>query len=152
MFDIISPIIYIVSFLKLLLCFLIFTIVIATLTLIERKILSLVQRRVGPQYIGYKGRLQFIADALKLLVKHILILTKTTRLIILVIPALILIVAYLFWINLIWGPNIMICEIEYNLFLMGLISLIFSALLVVVGWVSNNKYSILASNRVIITS
>lgn len=46
----------------------------------------------------------------------------------------------------------MICEIEYNLFLMGLISLIFSALLVVVGWVSNNKYSILASNRVIITS
>lgn len=96
MFDIISPIIYIVSFLKLLLCFLIFTIVIATLTLIERKILSLVQRRVGPQYIGYKGRLQFIADALKLLVKHILILTKTTRLIILVIPALILIVAYLF--------------------------------------------------------
>lgn len=141
-----------ISFIKLVICFLVFTILIATLTLIERKILSLVQRRVGPQYIGYKGRLQFIADALKLLVKHILVLTKTTRLIILAIPALILITAYLFWINLIWGPNLMICEIEYNLFLMGIISLVFSVLLVVVGWVSNNKYSILASNRVIITS
>ena len=46
----------------------------------------------------------------------------------------------------------MICEIEYNLFVMGLISLIFSVLLIVVGWVSNNKYAILASNRVVITT
>lgn len=50
-----------------------------------------------------------------------------------------------------WGPNLALCEIEYNLFLMGLISLIFSVLLVVVGWASNNKYAILASNRVVIT-
>jgi len=46
----------------------------------------------------------------------------------------------------------MLCEIEYNLFLMGIISLVFSMLLLVVGWVSNNKYAILASNRVIVTS
>jgi NADH-quinone oxidoreductase subunit H len=111
-----------------------------------------VQRRIGPQYVGYKGRFQFIADALKLLFKHIVVLTKTTRLLILLIPALILIVAYLFWINLVWGPNLMICEVEYNLFLMGLISLVFSMLLIAVGWVSNNKYAILASNRVVITT
>ena len=97
MFNILfNLVIFFFSFLKLLLCFLIFTIVIATVTLVERKVLALVQRRVGPQYIGYKGRLQFIADALKLLLKHILIITKTTRLLILVIPALILITSYLF--------------------------------------------------------
>lgn len=73
-----------------------FTIVIATVTLIERKILSLVQRRVGPQYIGYKGRLQFIADALKLIFKHILIINRVDRLVILLIPCFILIVSYLF--------------------------------------------------------
>ena len=140
------------SFLKLVICFLIFTIVIATVTLVERKLLALVQRRVGPQYIGYKGRLQFIADAVKLLLKHILVITKTTRLLILVIPALILITSYLFWVNLIWGPNLMICEVEYNLFLMGILSLFFSTLLIMVGWVSNNKYAILASNRVVITT
>lgn len=141
-----------VQLITLIFFFLLFTIIIATVTLVERKLLSLVQRRVGPQYVGYKGRLQFIADALKLLVKHITIISKVTRLIILIIPALILIVSYLFWTNLVWGPNIMLCEIEYNLFLMGIISLIFSMLLLVVGWVSNNKYAILASNRVIVTS
>lgn len=49
------------------------TLVIASLTLIERKFLSLLQRRVGPNYVGYKGRLQYIADALKLFVKGVLI-------------------------------------------------------------------------------
>jgi NADH:ubiquinone oxidoreductase subunit H len=38
---------------------LLITLVIASLTLTERKILSLIQRRVGPNYIGYKGRFQF---------------------------------------------------------------------------------------------
>lgn len=52
---------------------LILTLIIAAMTLIERKILSLMQRRVGPQYVGYKGRLQYIADALKLFIKGALI-------------------------------------------------------------------------------
>ena len=39
------------------------------LPLIERKYLSLIQRRVGPKFLGYKGRLQFIADALKMFLK-----------------------------------------------------------------------------------
>lgn len=42
------------------------TLIVGVLPLIERKYLSLVQRRVGPKFVGYKGRLQFIADALKM--------------------------------------------------------------------------------------
>jgi len=49
------------------------TLIIASLTLIERKFLSLLQRRVGPNYVGYKGRLQYIADAIKLFIKGVLI-------------------------------------------------------------------------------
>jgi len=55
------------------------TLIIASLTLIERKFLSLVQRRVGPNYVGYKGRLQYIADALKLFVKGVLIPYESNR-------------------------------------------------------------------------
>jgi len=55
------------------------TLVIASLTLIERKFLSLLQRRVGPNYVGYKGRLQYIADALKLFVKGVLIPYESNR-------------------------------------------------------------------------
>jgi len=49
------------------------TLIIASLTLIERKVLALVQRRVGPFFIWYKGRLQYIADALKLFIKGIIV-------------------------------------------------------------------------------
>ena len=76
--------------------FLILTIIIAVITLIERKVLSLLQRRVGPNYIGYKGRFQFIADALKLLLKHIYIINKLNKFLFLVFPALVLIICYLF--------------------------------------------------------
>ena len=76
--------------------FLLLTLIIATITLMERKILSLVQRRVGPNYIGYRGRLQFIADALKLLVKHIVIINKVNKFLFVLLPACVLIMCYLF--------------------------------------------------------
>ena len=132
--------------------FLLLTLIIATITLMERKILSLVQRRVGPNYIGYKGRLQFIADAVKLLVKHILIINKINKFLFLVLPAAILVVCYLFWVNLVWSPNFSICEIEYNLLFMGVLSMFFSFLMFLVGWVTKNKYAILSSTRVLITT
>lgn len=55
------------------------TLIIASLTLIERKVLSLLQRRVGPNYVGYKGRLQYLADALKLFAKGMLIPEEANR-------------------------------------------------------------------------
>jgi len=49
------------------------TLLIASITLFERKLLALLQRRVGPAFVGYKGRLQYLADALKLLMKNTVI-------------------------------------------------------------------------------
>lgn len=141
-----------ILFLFTLIILLLLTLIIATITLIERKVLALVQRRVGPNYIGYKGRFQFIADALKLLVKHIVIFSFTNRVIFMLLPILVLILCYLFWINLIWGPSLALCEIEYNLLFMGILSLLFSLFLFLIGWLSKNKYAILSSNRVIIVS
>jgi NADH-quinone oxidoreductase subunit H len=60
-------------------CMIVVTLIIAALTLIERKVLSLVQRRVGPNYVGYRGRLQYLADALKLFVKGIIIPDEVSK-------------------------------------------------------------------------
>lgn len=88
--------IFFIIFFKLLLLFLILTITIATITLMERKLLALIQRRMGPNQIAYKGRFQFIADALKLLFKQIVIIDRVNKFLFLVIPALILVIGYSF--------------------------------------------------------
>ena len=55
------------------------TLIIATITLTERKVLALVQRRVGPNFVGYKGRLQYLADALKLFVKNLAVPNESNK-------------------------------------------------------------------------
>jgi NADH:ubiquinone oxidoreductase subunit H len=55
------------------------TLIIATITLTERKVLALVQRRVGPNFVGYKGRLQYLADALKLFLKNVAVPKETNK-------------------------------------------------------------------------
>jgi len=75
------------------------TLIAGIIPLIERKYLSLIQRRVGPNFVGYKGRLQFIADALKLFVKGVIIPYNTNSIVFVYIPAVVLSLCYLFWVN-----------------------------------------------------
>lgn len=75
---------------------LVLTIIVAALTLIERKFLALVQRRVGPNFVGYKGRLQYIADALKLFIKGALIPNEANKFWFITIPAVVASVCYSF--------------------------------------------------------
>jgi NADH:ubiquinone oxidoreductase subunit H len=126
------------------------TLIIASLTLIERKFLSLVQRRVGPNYVGYKGRLQYIADALKLFVKGVLIPYESNKFWFILIPSTALSICYSFWINSVWGPSLSLFDIEYNTIYANLLSIIFSFCIVLTGFFSRNKYSMLASIRTIL--
>ena len=126
---------------------LILTIVIAAITLVERKTLALVQRRVGPSQSAFRGRLQFIADALKLLNKSIFILRDSNRWLFILWPSLALITAYLFWINVLWNPNLAITQIEYNLLVMGVLSFFFSVSILLISFYSKDKYCILSALR-----
>ena len=126
------------------------TLIIASLTLIERKFLSLLQRRVGPNYVGYKGRLQYIADALKLFVKGVLIPYESNRFWFVLIPSIALAICYSFWINSIWGPSLSIFDIEYNTVYASLLSIIFSFCIILTGFFSRNKYAMLASIRTVL--
>ncbi len=129
---------------------LLITLVIAALTLIERKFLSLCQRRVGPNYVGYKGRLQYIADALKLFIKGILIPYESNRFWYVLIPSSALAICYSFWINSVWGPSLCMFDIEYNTVYASLLSVIFSFCIVLTGYFSKNKYAMLASIRTVL--
>jgi NADH-quinone oxidoreductase subunit H len=123
------------------------TLIIAALTLIERKILSLIQRRVGPNYVGYRGRLQYLADALKLLAKGLLIPEEANRFWFITLPSIVASVCYSFWMNSVWGPSLSLFEIEYNLVYASILSILFSFCIVLTGYFSRNKYALLAAVR-----
>jgi NADH-quinone oxidoreductase subunit H len=126
---------------------LLITMVIATTTLLERKLLSLVQRRVGPHFVGYKGRLQYIADALKLFVKGVVIPVEANKFWFIGVPSLAGAVCYSFWINSVWGPSLSIFDLEYNIVYASVLSVLFGLCVLLTGYFSRNKFAVLASVR-----
>lgn len=128
-------------------CMLLITLVIASLTLTERKVLSLVQRRVGPYFVGYRGRLQYLADALKLFVKGIVVPDEANKFWFVAVPAVVAGICYVFWINSVWGPSVSIFELEYNVVFASLMSVLFSYCVILTGYFSRNRYAVMASIR-----
>lgn len=120
------------------------------LPLIERKYLSLIQRRVGPKFVGYKGRLQFIADALKMFLKGCLIPSEVNQFFFLFWPAVVLSLCFLFWINAIWGVSVTYLELEYNIVFLILLSLFLNVSIFLTGYYSKNKYAFIGSVRTLV--
>ena len=123
------------------------TLIIASLTLLERKTLSLIQRRVGPFFVGYRGRLQYIADAIKLFLKGTIVPHEVNHFLFILAPSVTSGVCYIFWMNSVWGPSISIFEIEYNIIFASLLSIFFGYCIMLTGFFSKNKYAVLASIR-----
>ena len=92
--------IYISNIILLIIILINLTLIAGILPLIERKLLSLMQRRVGPYFLGYRGRLQFIADAIKILVKDFFIPYKANKRLFIFSPVIILTLCYFLWLNI----------------------------------------------------
>ncbi len=142
-----TDLVYIIIFAINLIGMLVITLVIAALTLIERKFLALNQRRVGPYYVGYRGRLQYIADALKLFIKGVVIYDESNKFWFVAVPSICGLICYFFWVNSVWCPSVSIVDIEYNLVYATLLSISFSFCVILLGYFSGNKYTRLASIR-----
>ena len=120
---------------------------IAFYTIGERKAMGAIQRRKGPNVVGFWGLLQPIADGLKLVVKEIIIPRKSDTPIYLIAPLL------TFWLSLLnWAVipfNLGNCYADINLGVLYLLALSGLGLYGVIlsGWASNSKYSLLGGLR-----
>lgn len=122
---------------------------VAILTYEERKVISGIQRRKGPNQVGIFGLLQPIADGLKLLVKETIIKkSAATQFLFIIGPLSILVLSFLGWAVIPFGKQLVLLS---NLQLGVLYILAVSGLniysLIIVGWSSNSIYAFLGCLR-----
>lgn len=122
------------------------------LTVLERKFLSTIQRRVGPDLVGHKGRLQFIADAIKILLKEIIYVKNTKNQKLVSLPAAYLILSILGVLILDLSNNNTPVRVEYSIPMLLLILAVSNIVAVETGLLLNNKYTRLATNRAVTVS
>ena len=117
--------------------------------LIERRVLSLTHRRVGPKFVGFKGKLQFIADALKLLIKEFFLPKNTNRFFFFTTAIFVLNLNLFLLFNFIWLFNISVNQSEYSILLIPIVEIFNSIILFFIGFFVKNKYTLLSSSRII---
>ena len=114
---------------------------------LERKISAAVQQRIGPEYAGALGVLQPLADGLKLLFKEDVIPKRADGLLFTLGPVLVLIPVILSWLVVPFGQNLVISDVGVGIFLWIALSSIQPIGLLMSGYSSNNKYSLLGGLR-----
>ena len=120
---------------------------VAYLTLAERKVIGYIQVRIGPNRVGPRGILQPIADALKLLLKEVIIPTGANKVLFLMAPVLALSPALAAWAVVPFDSELILAEINAGLlYILALTSLGVYGV-IVAGWASNSKYAFFGAMR-----
>jgi NADH-quinone oxidoreductase subunit H len=120
---------------------------VAYLTLWERKMIGWMHIRIGPNRVGPAGLLQPIADALKLLLKEIVIPTRSNKALFVIAPVMTIMPVLVAWAVIPFGPETVLANVNAGLlFLMAITSLEVYGV-IIAGWASNSKYAFLGAMR-----
>ena len=114
---------------------------------LERKISAAAQQRVGPDYIGALGALQAVADGIKLIFKADITPAKSDPWLFVLGTAIVVIPVFLSFLIVPFGQNLVITDLGIGIFLWISLSSITPIGLLMAGYSSNNKYSLLGGLR-----
>ena len=126
-------------------------ILVALMTLWERKVIGWMQLRKGPNRVGifglFPGVGQPFADVVKLLLKEIIVPANANKFLFRIAPAIAVIPAFATWAIIPLSPNLVIADIDAGLlFVLSLTSVGVYAV-IIAGWASNSKYAFLGAMR-----
>ncbi len=120
---------------------------VAYLTYAERKVIGAMQIRIGPYRVGWKGTLQPIADALKLMLKEIVIPTNANKFLFLLAPLLLIGPALAAWAVIPFDAEMVLADINAGLLYVLAVTSIGVYGVIIAGWSSNSKYAMLGAMR-----
>ena len=120
---------------------------VAYVTIAERKTMASMQRRLGPNIVGYYGLLQAFADALKLLLKEYVSPTQANIILFFLGPLITLIFSLLGYGVIPYGPGLALSDFNLGILYMLAVSSLSTYGILLAGWSANSKYAFLGSLR-----
>jgi NADH-quinone oxidoreductase subunit H len=134
---------------KFLIAFIIVQVIVAGMTYIERRVLGFMQARLGPNRVGPWGLLQAVADPIKLMLKEDIVPANAEKIAYFLGPMLPLIPAFVVFCLIPFGPPPMFAVTRVNVGLLLILALTSTGVygIILGGWASNNKYSLMGGLR-----
>jgi len=117
------------------------------LVYVERKICAFFQQRLGPMRVGFWGTAQTLADLIKLLFKEPLITKNADKFLFNLAPFVLIIASFMAMAAIPFAKGLHAFDVDIGVFYITAISSIGVVGVLLAGWASNNKYSLIGAMR-----
>ncbi|MDE6176099.1 MAG: NADH-quinone oxidoreductase subunit H, partial [Paramuribaculum sp.] len=113
----------------------------------ERKLCAAFQCRLGPDRVGPWGLLQSFADMFKMLIKELITLRHVDQFLFALAPYLVILASMLAFAVLPWGNGLQVIDFNIGIFFLIAVSSIGVLGILLAGWSSNNKFTLIGAMR-----